>query len=484
MSEQSNQPRCPRCAELEAEVASLKARVAELEQIVAEQNKRIAELLERLNKTSANSSKPPSSNPPGFKQAPTKKRSGKKRGGQRGRQRALRDLVPPEKVSQVVDHFPSDCDHCGKLLEPGMAPSVAAPVLHQVAEIPPIEPHVTEHRLHECLCNRCGERTRAKLPGDVPQGQFGPRLTAILALLSGGYRVSKRGVQRLALDLFGLSISTGMVCKLQRRTAEALEKPVAALLEHVKTQNVHIDETSWREAGRKAWLWVVVTPLVTIFRIAQSRSADVARELLGSEYKHIAVCDRYVGYLWVNNVQLCWAHVRRDFQAMVDRGGESRAIGEHLLGLSDALFEWWHRVRDGTLARSTFQQYVSVLRKECRKQLELGTQCGCARTAGTCRELLLDERYLWTFVRREGIEPTNNAAERSLRHAVLWRKSSYGTASKTGSRFVERILSLTATCRQQGRDVLETLTSAIEAHQLAKPTQSLLPQPDHPSAAA
>ncbi|MFO0949513.1 MAG: IS66 family transposase [Planctomycetota bacterium] len=468
MSETKDRPPCPRCIELEA-------RIAELEKIVAEQKKLIAELFERLNKNSKNSSKPPSTNPLHFKPAPPKKPTGKKRGGQKGHRRAVRPLVPPEKVSQVVDHFPDCCQHCDRRLL-DQSRDAREPTRHQVAEIPPIEPTVTEHRLHWKECAICGKLTRAKLPQDVPRGQFGPRLTAILSLLSGGYRIGKRGVRQLAQDLFGLTISTGMVCKLQRRAAEALEIPVGEVADHVKSQNDHVDETGWCEGKKKAWLWVVVAPMATLFRIARRRTAAVAQDLLGEDYRNIAICDRFRSYLWIGKVQLCWAHLRRDFQAMKDRGGTSQPIGEELLQISDALFEWWHRVREGTLARSTFQNHVATLRAECRDVLDRGAACDAARTAATCRELLTDEKYLWTFVRTPGIEPTNNAAERALRHAVLWRKCSYGTDSETGSRFVERILTLSATCRQQGRDVLETLTECIAAHQAAHIPPSLLPQ--------
>jgi len=466
MSEAKELPPCPRCIELEA-------RIAELEKIVAEQQKTIADLLERLNKNSKNSSKPPSTNPLSFKPAPTKKPSGKKRGGQKGHKRAVRPLVPPDRVNAVVDHYPEHCGHCrSKLFKAHCDPD---PARHQVADIPPVEPDVTEHRLHAISCVRCGRLTRAQLPPEIPQGQFGPRLTAILALLSGGYRISKRGVQQLALDLFGLSISTGMVCKLQRRASEALEAPVNELAAYVKTQNNHVDETGWREDGKKAWLWVVVAPMVTLFRVARHRKAEVAKELLGHNFAGIVICDRYRGYLWIKQVQLCWAHLRRDFQAMIDRGGGSKTIGEGLLHVSDALFESWHRVRNEELARSTLQRYVTFLRHECREWLERGTACDNPKTAGTCREILADEPYLWTFVRTPGIEPTNNTAERTLRHAVLWRKCSFGTKSEVGSRFVERILSLNATCRQQSRDILETLTSCIDAHQRHTQSPSLLP---------
>lgn len=470
-------PECPGCrerdrriAELEAEAADLRRQVASLQRQIVELQRLVAELTEQLKKNSSNSSNPPSTDAPHRKPAPPRKRSGKKRGGQPGHARAIRPLVPPHKVSEFVDHKPRECRHCGA----GLVGSDPEPGRHQIAELPPIEPTIIEHRLHRLHCSACGHSTRAQLPSIEPRGHFGPRLAAVLSLLSGGYRIGKRGVKQLTADLFGLDISLGMISKLERQTAQALERPVAKLLEHVRSQDVHVDETGWRENKRRAWLWVAVAPNATVFRIAPSRSASMAKELLGENFSRVAICDRFRGYLWIENVQLCWAHLRRDFQAMIDRGGKSRPIGEELLFLSNVLFEWWHRVRDGTMARSTFQRYLIPLRREIRDELERGAHSGCAKTQATCRELLQDELWLWTFARREGIEPTNNAAERALRHAVLWRKSSFGSDSAAGSRFVERVLSVAATCRQQGRHLLDTLTQCLRAWQSGRPPASLL----------
>jgi transposase len=205
--------------------------------------------------------------------------------------------------------------------------------------------------------------------------------------------------------------------------------------------------------------------------------------LLG-EFRFVATCDRWQAYRGLKRLQWCWAHLRRDFQAMIDREGVGKPIGEALLSHSNVLFDWWHRVRDGTLSRGTFQTYVGWLRSAFREDLERGAVCGCAKTAGTCRDLLAHEPWLWTFVGREGIEPTNNTAERAARHAVLWRKSSGGTNSETGSRFVERILSVVATCRQQTRNVLDYLTNCHQAALDAKPIPSLLPQSTARSRAA
>jgi transposase len=434
--------------------------------------RRIAELEERLGKDSTNSSRPPSSDPPSVKRRPPAPASGRKRGGQPGHRHHSRALVPPERLRQVIECKPPSCRCCGLDLH-GDDPE---PLRHQVAEVPPIEPTVDEYRLHRLECPRCSISTCATLPPGVPTGAFGPRLRAILSVLAGAYRLGKRPIRQLASDLLGLTISIGMISRLERQAAAELEAPVEELRHHVRDAgSAHIDETSWKQGRDKAWLWVAVTRLVTVFAIATSRGAEVARDLLGTDRRKVVISDRLKSYAWIKRRQFCWAHLARDFQAMVDRGGESAEVGRLLLGHSERLFDWWHRVRDGTMARATLQSHVAMLRFSFRDDLRRGVGCGCAKTAGTCRELLAGETHLWTFVRVEGIEPTNNDAERALRHGVIYRELSGGTDSESGSRFVERMLTVVATCRQQEIDVLDYLTRCYRAHLDGQPIPSLLP---------
>ena len=434
--------------------------------------RRIADLEERLNKDSTNSSKPPSTDPPSVKRRPPAPSTGKKRGGQPGHQRRARPLVPPEQVRRVIDCKPPECRWCHQQLR-GNDPE---PIRHQVAEVPPVVPVVDEYRLHRLTCPRCRTSTCAALPPGVPQGSFGPRLRAILSVLAGGYRLGKRPIRRLAFDLLGLTISVGMICRLERQSADELEAPVGELRGYVREAAVtHIDETSWWQGREKMWLWAAVTRLVTVFEIAPSRGADVARGILGTDAKKVVISDRLKSYGWIKRHQFCWAHLDRDFQAMIDRGGESAEVGRLLLGHSERLFDWWHRVRDGTMARATLRSKVAMMRFSFREDLRRGVKCGCARTAGTCRELLAGESHLWTFVRVEGVEPTNNDAERALRHGVIYRKTSGGTESESGSRFVERMLSVVATCRQQEVNVLDFLTRCYQARLDGKAVPSLLP---------
>jgi transposase len=220
------------------------------------------------------------------------------------------------------------------------------------------------------------------LPPGVPTGAFGPRLRAVLSVLAGAYRLGKRPIRRLVSDLLGLSISIGMIARLERQGAAELAAPVEELREHVRQAgSAHIDETSWKQGRDKAWLWVAVTRMVTVFTIATSRGAEVAREMLGNAARKVVICDRFKSYGWIKRRQFCWAHLRRDFQAMIDRGGEAGEVGERLMGHSDALFEWWHRVRDGTLSRSSFRTYVATMRPFLKEDLQRGAGCACPKTA-------------------------------------------------------------------------------------------------------
>ncbi|QDV36212.1 IS66 family transposase [Tautonia plasticadhaerens] len=433
----------------------------------------LAELEQRLGRNSTNSSRPPSSDPPSLKRRrPPAPHSGRKRGGQPGHRRHVRPLVPPERLRQVVECRPPSCRRCGDAL----AGDDPEPIRHQVAEVPPIQPVVDEYRLHRLKCPRCRTTTCAKLPPGVPIGAFRPRLRAALSVLAGAYRLGKRPIRQLACDLLGLSISAGVICRLERQWAAELEAPVEGLREHDRAAaSAHIDETSWWQGRDKMWLWAAITKGATGFTIAKSRGAAVAKAMLGTDRRKVVISDRFKSYAWVKRRQFCWAHLRRDFQAMIDRGGEAGEVGRRLLDRSDALFRWWHRVRDGTLARSSFRLYVSWLRDCLRDDLRRGLGCGCAQTAATCRELLAGETHLWTFVRVEGIEPTNNHAERALRHGVIYRKLSGGTDSESGSRFVERMLSVLATCRQQGMNVQDYLTRAYRAHLDGGTVPSLIP---------
>lgn len=280
-------------------------------------------------------------------------------------------------------------------------------------------------------------------------------------------------------EVLGAPLALGASCRVEQTVAQAVAAPVQAARTYVQSQAANVDETTWWEQLRRGYLWVAVTQGVSGFVIRASRGAKVLRELVGEAYGEVLTSDRAKAYNSqpLRRRQLCWAHLRRDFQAMIDRGGVGAEIGTRLLVDSGVLFEWWHWVRDGTWQRATLRRSVSGLRPAFRETLAAGTRCGCPKTAATCRELLAREPALWTFVRVEGVAPTNNAAERALRHAVQWRKSSSGTESAAGSQFVENILTVVATCRQQDRPVLAYLTQCCQALSAGTAPPSLLPHP-------
>jgi transposase len=460
-------------SEAQAYIRALEARLEALEAMVQALQEHNRTLQEQLNQTSRNSSRPPSSDPPQHER-PRRPQSQRRRGGQPGHPGHTRTLIPVADVDEVVVLKPEQCTHCHAPLR-GDDPQ---PWRHQVIELPPIKPVVTEYQWHQLVCAACGEVTRAPWPAGVPSGTYGPRVQATVALYTGAYRLSKRTTQQMMDDVFGVPLSVGTISQLEQATTAAVVAPVEEARTYVHTQAVaHLDETRWRQGAKQAWLWVAVTTWVTVFVVRLSRSGDIARALLGKTFSGILVTDRYSAYNWypVRWRQLCWAHLLRDFEAMCDRGGRSEAIGDALLAQAHQMFTWWHRVRDGTLQRSTFRSYMTPLRREVERLLEAGSGCGVPKTAGTCRDILKRREALWTFVQVEGVEPTNNTAERALRPGVLWRKGSFGTQSEEGSRFVETMMTVVATLKQQQRNALEYLTEACEAVLRGEAAPSLLP---------
>lgn len=462
-----------RVGELERENAALRAENAALRKENASLRQENALLREKLGLNSSNSNKPPSSDGPAATPPPAKP-STKKRGGQPRHPRHRRELLDVEKVDHVEDLRPAQCDRCGEAL----AGDDPAPLRHQVVELAEVLRRVHEYRLHRLTCPCCEASTLASLPEGVPTGAFGPRLIALVSLLSGRYRISKRAVAEMLREVFEVEMSTGAVCNSEREVSAAIEDAVAEATAYVRAQPVvHVDETSWREARKRAWLWVMATLSVTCFRIDPHRNTAAAKALMGEDFKGLAVSDRYSGYAWIADErrQLCWAHLDRDWQRMIDRGGESGEVGAALQASTDALFRWWHWVRDGARDRTWFKKKVSRLRREVHAALERGRACAHVKTAGTCNEILLLEDTLWTFVEVEGVEPTNNLAERQIRHGVMWRKTSFGTDSADGSRFVERILTVVMSLRSQSRRILDFLVQSLHAVSGVTQWPSLLP---------
>jgi transposase len=345
-----------------------------------------------------------------------------------------------------------------------------------------VRAEVTEYRRHALPCSGCGTVTRADWPAGVTGTSFGPRAQAVVGYLTGRMGLSHRDVTEAMSALYGLSMSTGSVSAIQRLVTHALAAPAEEGARFVRQQlSQHVDETGWREAGQLKWLWVNAARDVTVFEVLEGRGADEARQMIDPQAGGIITTDRYGAYNWLTarRRQICWAHLARDFQALVERGGESKEIGEALLRQVEQLFHLWHKARAGDLARERLTALMKSVRRKVKRLLQAGAQCGHKKTGRTCANVLAVERSLWTFLRVEGVEPTNNAAERALRRAVLWRRKSFGTQSESGSRFVGRVLTVVTTLRQQGRDVLEYLTKVCRGALAGEILVGLIPDLSH-----
>jgi transposase len=453
--------------------------IAALEQAVGVLTTRMAELEARLAPNSTNSSRPPSSDPPGMPRGKPPPR-GRQPGGQAGHPGRFRALRDPAEVDAIVVCVPAQCADCGAALPALAAGTDPADERRQVTEVPLAPAVVTEYRLAGRRCSHCGYLTRAPLPIDAgaDRSGFGPRLTAIGAVLTGRYRLSKREAAQCLDDLFGVDLAVGSVSALEQATSAALAPVVdhaQAVVQHAAVAN--LDETRWRQARQRAWVWTVVTATLTIFHINASRGGAVARALLGGNWTGIVGSDRGTMYKWLpaDRRQVCWAHLKRDFQKLVDWGSASRPIGQQLLAIEAQVFALWHRFRQGEIDRATLGVELAPIQATMWQVLVDGSTGPTGKAAGVCWELRRVWPALWTFAQIEGVEPTNNSAERALRPAVLWRKGSFGTHSAAGSRFVERMLTVTATCRRHDRPLLDLLVAAITAHRCGAPPPSLLP---------
>jgi regulator of replication initiation timing len=449
------------------------------------------QLQEQLARNSQNSSQPPSRDIARTTKSKPNANRGKRRGGQAGHQGHQQKLYPLEQCQVVKNHYPHHCIECGDRLK-GEDP---CPVRIQIVDIPPIKANIEEHRFHARVCACCGTATRAFEETIVNGSRYGARLSAVVALLSGEYRQSHGMVQRLIQELFDIELSVGSINHLRQEMSEAVATAVEQARKYVQQQpTIGSDETSFRQGngdgqnptGKKGWLWGLVSPLVCYFQVCLSRSQATAKQLIGEAFKGWFISDRYGAYNWLDLTQrqVCWAHLKRDFTKIAERDeGESAAIGAALLEQQKELFERWYQVRDGTLSRIAFSEVVQPIRLEVKSLLEQGANYAApandkslrAKTARNCQQLLKVEPALWLFVTTEGVEPTNNNAERALRPAVLWRKSSFGSQSAAGSLFVSRMLTVVTSLRLQQRHVLDFLTQACRAKRLHQPAPSLLP---------
>jgi transposase len=453
-------------------VRSQSERLRELETLVRD-------LQAKLGQTSRTSSKPPSSDPPSAPPPAPRPARGRKAGGQVGHAGHQRALVPPDQVQEPIELQPQQCPTCQTALPPAL-PDVAPLRRTQVYELPPIAPIITEYRQHTVCCPQCRQFVTAELPADAPPGAFGPRATALMAILRGRYRLSLDDVLEFLADVCQLPLSSGSIITSCERVSLALAPVDAAIQEAVQTQpQVNVDETSWPTETRKGWLWVAVSAIAVCFRICTGRGQDELRALLGSSYRGIVTSDRLSAYKLLPNGQrqLCWSHLVRNLLGLQERYADESGWAQRMLEQTDQLFFAWHASKDRWFDQVALQQALLPIRLALHELLMDGISSSYPKIASLSRELLAQWDALWTFSRVEGVEPTNNAAERALRGAVLWRKGCFGSRSAEGCRFVERLLSVRATCVQQERALFTFVTAAVAAAWAGEAAPTLIPVP-------
>jgi transposase len=439
---------------------------------------RVETLEGQLRRSSRNSSLPPSQDPPLAPPRSGGKGSGRRHGGQLGHEGSHRRLLPLERVDELVEHWPERCQGCAHVFSADERVDVDAVQRHQIDELPPVAVTVSEHRLHRLRCPACAAETRADLPGGVPAGAFGPRLQAAVATLAVRNRVSRRDTVEFVRDLFGTELSTGSVDAIVQHAGEALSAPQARLHDQIRSAvAVNVDETGWRLRGGKRTLWGALTAQVAVFRIAADRHEREAKALLGEQFAGIVCSDRWWAYNYLNpeRRQLGWSHLIRDFTAHSEApAAAQKEFGQAGLRIAAQLFEAWEAYRhEGN--RPRLLERVEPLRRELKTLLDQAARKSTKTKYHRlfANNLLKHWPALWTFTHTDGVEPTNNHAERGLRGAVIYRKLSLGSQSEQGERTIERLLSASLTCRLQGRSLFAYLTDVLSANIRGDPIPAL-----------
>jgi transposase len=454
------------------ELGQLRAENSRLREQLSAALARLLELERRLGQNSGNSSCPPSSDPPQAPKRPVREPSGRRPGGQPGHGGHHRQIVADPDRTLV--HPPERCDGCGGDLAD--AEPVGGPVCHQVWELPAVVCTVTEHQRLRVRCACCGKVTLAGVPAGTPAGAFGPNLCATVVGLSA--HMSREEVSRFVTDNFGCPMSAASVEAICKRASDALAGAYEQLADAVADQPVvHMDETGWRWPGARRWAWHAGTDQIAVYHLTHTRSAEVAKQLLGEDFQGILVSDRYGAYSWLDPAQrqACWSHLLRDFQALAERGGRIAKLGRALKQTAAEILAA-HRTHqaDGRLV-AWHEPELLELHHRLMDLLEQGSRMRDDRTSRFCAGLLDLWPALWNFTETPGVDATNNRAERALRFAVLLRKRSGGTRGDRGDRFIERLLTVRQTCRLQQRGLHDYLLAAITAALHAQPAPSLLP---------
>jgi transposase len=450
------------CDAAQRELAIARERISKLEALVADLMKQVADLTQKLGQNSRNSNNPPSQDPPGLPPKSKKEKSKKKRGGQPGHQGHHRKLVAPDQVTLVVDLYPEACEQCTAKLE---KIEDTMPTRTQSVELR-VQADVTEFRQHEVCCHQCGHKNRAKDEnGIIPASPFGPQLMAAVAMLTGVYTISRRKAMRLLHDLTGVKLSLGAVSAIENRVSNAVRGPVEEACERILAAPIkHTDGTSWSQSGVACALWTIASTMATVFRVIKTSSRDVLASLFGPTIG-ILVSDRAgaLAFWAIERRQICWAHLLRKFIWYSEQAEPIAAIGRELLDCLRITFEYWHAFKIGQSTRDELKLRMAAVKQQVKDVLLRGVSLNIRGLSKSCKNILAHEPALWTFLQVEGVEPTNNHAEQALRGAVIWRKTSFGSQSERGDRFVERLLSVAHTAKKQGRQVFEYLTQCCRA---------------------
>ena len=447
------------------------------------ENTRLKKKIAQLEKNSTNSSKPPSSDNPQDKKEKSKSENGndsrkRRPGGQPGHKGTKRELIPVEEVNNLIHYYPEQCGRCGKDFPQGeTANEVGEPFRWQVADIEPIKPIITEHQAHTILCE-CGCQTSASLPSEVVKSNFGPRFSAIIAYLTAVLHVSRRGTQEFCETLLNINIALGSVQNLLEDTSAALDPIDMELRDALPEEPViHSDETGWRDR----WLWIFVGAAFIYFQVAKSRSSKVLVEVLGKVYKGILCVDRWGAYTKYHKglFQICWAHLKRDFRGILKVGESTQSrdvilFAETMEKLRKKLMATWYRYKKGEISRVELVKKSRPIRNAIKRSLQehADSEERCVRVLAD--NLLKRSNDLFTFILYDGVEPTNNIAERGIRPAVQWRKICFGNRSDNGAVLTSRLLTVTRTCWLQKRNALECLVEAVTAHRSCKTAPSLI----------